>query len=353
MDEDIGHLVSNAFYGGNLVSDPVAIMSRVPNFLPGYLRLKGLYWLDYRREMPSHKFEEVTFVERDSRFVKWRLSSCSAADKAALKAAAESQSGVKGKGGKKSNKAVDSQTGVKATGSGGRIALGHSIGTSAGFETSIFKSFANASEIVHILDALRRFVDHGILSMDPTDQSRRKSVAVICFYKQHLELLEIALVNEVHYEVYMTSLASGNLRLMTVDSSQGSEADIVLLSCVRSNPEGNVGFLSNLGGTRRLCVALSRAREALVIIGDPDTLISANSSRRLAFDRLWPTGPSGELSPEVRKLASFEALQAASAPANFSDFSSMFGEGVSVPSQIRRKTREQGACFEDAEGDFM
>jgi hypothetical protein len=182
---------------------------------------------------------------------------------------------------------------------------------------------------------------------------------VICFYKQHLELLEKSLVNEVHFEVYMTSLASGNLRLMTVDSSQGSEADIVLLSCVRSNPEGNVGFLNSLGGARRLCVALSRAREALVIIGDPDTLISAKLSRRLAFDRLWPRGPSGELSPEVRKLASFEALQAASAPANFNDFSGMFGEGVLVPSQIRRKPREQGACagdravVEDAEDDFM
>lgn len=51
----------------------------------------------------------------------------------------------------------------------------------------------------------------------------------------------------------------------TIDSFQGREADVVVLSLVRSNRQGDLGFLSS---AERVNVALSRAREALVIIGD-------------------------------------------------------------------------------------
>ena len=39
------------------------------------------------------------------------------------------------------------------------------------------------------------------------------------------------------------AMQMGTLRLQTVDSSQGSEADIVILSCVRSNADGRIGFV--------------------------------------------------------------------------------------------------------------
>ncbi|XP_034488707.1 NFX1-type zinc finger-containing protein 1-like [Drosophila innubila] len=55
----------------------------------------------------------------------------------------------------------------------------------------------------------------------------------------------------------------------TVDSFQGLEADIVVLSLVRSNEHGNIGFLSL---PNRICVALSRARYGLYIIGNMETL---------------------------------------------------------------------------------
>jgi superfamily I DNA and/or RNA helicase len=55
----------------------------------------------------------------------------------------------------------------------------------------------------------------------------------------------------------------------TVDGFQGQERDLMLISLVRSNEKGEIGFLSD---TRRMNVALTRAKRKLVIIGDSGTL---------------------------------------------------------------------------------
>jgi ATP-dependent RNA/DNA helicase IGHMBP2 len=57
----------------------------------------------------------------------------------------------------------------------------------------------------------------------------------------------------------------------TIDSFQGQERDIVYISMTRSNAEGIVGFLSD---TRRMNVAMTRARKKLIVIGDSATLSS-------------------------------------------------------------------------------
>jgi superfamily I DNA and/or RNA helicase len=63
----------------------------------------------------------------------------------------------------------------------------------------------------------------------------------------------------------------------TVDSFQGQERDVVIVSLTRSNPAGEVGFVSDLN---RLNVTLSRAREQLVIVGDLSTLSAGDGGRR-------------------------------------------------------------------------
>jgi ATP-dependent RNA/DNA helicase IGHMBP2 len=64
-------------------------------------------------------------------------------------------------------------------------------------------------------------------------------------------------------------LGARGVEVATVDGFQGREKDVILLSLVRSNDEGQIGFLSDL---RRMNVAITRARRHLFVCGDAGTL---------------------------------------------------------------------------------
>ncbi|MGH2566320.1 MAG: DEAD/DEAH box helicase, partial [Ginsengibacter sp.] len=64
-------------------------------------------------------------------------------------------------------------------------------------------------------------------------------------------------------------MLSKEIRVSTIDSFQGQEQEIIILSLVRSNDDGDIGFLKDY---RRMNVAITRAKEQLYIIGDSATI---------------------------------------------------------------------------------
>ena len=90
------------------------------------------------------------------------------------------------------------------------------------------------------------------------------SIAIISPYKQQIHVL-----NELLPHSPLLQKHAASISINTIDSFQGQERDIVYISMVRSNSDGNIGFLSDI---RRMNVAMTRARKKLIIIGDSATL---------------------------------------------------------------------------------
>ncbi len=67
------------------------------------------------------------------------------------------------------------------------------------------------------------------------------------------------------------------LRISTIDSFQGQEKEIIILSLVRSNDDGDIGFLKDY---RRMNVAITRAKQQLFVIGDSATIGADNFYNR-------------------------------------------------------------------------
>jgi superfamily I DNA and/or RNA helicase len=68
---------------------------------------------------------------------------------------------------------------------------------------------------------------------------------------------------------HLKSLLGDGIRISTIDSFQGQEADGVIISLVRSNAQQEIGFLRDY---RRLNVALTRAQNRLIVVGDSATI---------------------------------------------------------------------------------
>lgn len=108
-------------------------------------------------------------------------------------------------------------------------------------------SLYNREEGAIVTKLVNGFLESGL---DPS------AMAVISPYKAQVELL-----NEL--------INTEQLQVDTVDGFQGQEKEVVILSFVRSNSSGSIGFLSD---ERRLNVSLTRARRKLIIVGDTGTL---------------------------------------------------------------------------------
>ena len=121
----------------------------------------------------------------------------------------------------------------------------------------------NPSEVKAVINVLRH--------LRPRDASKPPSLAILSPYQaqvdQLLQKIAAARSGSLRHLDQFASVRSDGLFVGTVDSFQGSEADIVILSLVRNNPRTGRGALGFLRDKRRMNVALSRAKSQLIIVG--------------------------------------------------------------------------------------
>ena len=91
-------------------------------------------------------------------------------------------------------------------------------------------------------------------------------VGIISPYRAQVQLLRKMIRQREYFRPYRRMIT-----VNTVDGFQGQERDIILISLVRSNDGGDIGFLRNL---RRMNVAITRARMKLIILGSAQTMTS-------------------------------------------------------------------------------
>lgn len=121
-------------------------------------------------------------------------------------------------------------------------------------EEPISDSFRNTCEAKLIFEQLLEIDEElGGLKL-------KKEIAIIAGYRGQRDRL-----TRLYESNYKARFHNMTVEINTVDAFQGRETDIVFYSIVRSNDEGNLGFLKDV---RRLNVAFSRARELLVVVGD-------------------------------------------------------------------------------------
>ena len=101
----------------------------------------------------------------------------------------------------------------------------------------------------------------------------RIDVGIISPYRAQVQYLRHLIKKTDFYKPFRKIIA-----VNTVDGFQGQERDIIVISMVRSNEEGQIGFLRDL---RRMNVAITRARMKLLILGDSATLTRHPFYRRL------------------------------------------------------------------------
>ena len=102
----------------------------------------------------------------------------------------------------------------------------------------------------------------------------RIDVGLISPYRAQVQYLRRLLMKREYFKPFRRQIS-----VNTVDGFQGQERDVIVISLVRSNDEGQIGFLRDL---RRMNVAITRARMKVIILGNRKTL-----TRHPFYRQLW------------------------------------------------------------------
>lgn len=124
------------------------------------------------------------------------------------------------------------------------------------------KSSYNKEEVNLLFRHFQNYLDQ-IISFGKMNEVQ--NIGIISPYKAQVGLLK----EQFDVKYAANEDLSSKVAINTVDSFQGQERDIIYISLVRSNEKGEIGFLAD---TRRMNVAMTRAKKKLVIIGDSATI---------------------------------------------------------------------------------
>lgn len=102
----------------------------------------------------------------------------------------------------------------------------------------------------------------------------RIDVGIISPYRAQVQYLRRLLIKREYFKPFRRQIS-----VNTVDGFQGQERDVIVISLVRSNDEGQIGFLRDL---RRMNVAITRARMKVIILGNRQTM-----TRHPFYRQLW------------------------------------------------------------------
>lgn len=128
----------------------------------------------------------------------------------------------------------------------------------------------NKAEATLLLQQLQGYIERiGIERI----LNERIDIGIISPYKAQVQYLR----NKVRHSSFLRPLRD-LITVHTIDGFQGQERDVVIISLVRANDEGSIGFLNDL---RRMNVAITRARMKLIIIGDASTLTQKEFYKKL------------------------------------------------------------------------
>ena len=124
-------------------------------------------------------------------------------------------------------------------------------------------SFLNRTEAASVEKMVTKFLKAGI---------KPDQIGVVTPYEGQRSFLVqyMAFQGSLHAKLYQ------EVEVASVDAFQGREKDIIIISCVRSNEHQGIGFLAD---PRRLNVALTRAKYAVIVVGNPKV--------RRAFLLMW------------------------------------------------------------------
>ena len=133
-----------------------------------------------------------------------------------------------------------------------------------------------------------KFVEMQLRMLTETKGLKGSNIGVAAAYRKQ--------VDEIENRLQQANLQGiSGVKVDTFDSFQGSERDAMVLSFTRSNKDGNIGFLADEIGRRRLNVALTRAKRYCALIGDWDTLREGSELYERLYEYVTEEIPAKEV----------------------------------------------------------